>query len=98
MALAAAGTRPLFAHICAECVKACEGIFAQHARKSSPLDRVPTPRELVAHLDDYIIGQERVKKTLAVAVVNHLACASSAARSTTRNWPRSRSPRDNDHS
>src|SRR5213076_485191 len=29
------------------------------------------PRELVAHLDDYIIGQDRVKKTLAVAVVNH---------------------------
>ena len=32
---------------------------------------MPTPRELVAHLNDYIIGQERVKKTLAVAVVNH---------------------------
>ena len=29
------------------------------------------PRELVAHLDEYIIGQERVKRTLAVAVVNH---------------------------
>ena len=37
----------------------------------SGLEKVPTPRELVAHLDDYIIGQERVKKTLAVAVVNH---------------------------
>ena len=37
----------------------------------TPLEKLPTPRELVAHLDDYIIGQERVKKTLAVAVVNH---------------------------
>ena len=32
---------------------------------------MPTPRELVAHLDEYIIGQDRVKKTLSVAVVNH---------------------------
>jgi len=32
---------------------------------------MPTPRELVAHLNEYIIGQERVKETLAVAVVNH---------------------------
>ncbi len=32
---------------------------------------MPTPRELVEHLNEYIIGQERVKKTLSVAVVNH---------------------------
>ena len=32
---------------------------------------LPTPRELVAHLDDYVIGQDRVKKILAVAVLNH---------------------------
>jgi len=67
---AAAGGRPI-AHICANCVDACNGLFAQHERRRSQLERLPTPRELVAHLDEYIIGQERVKKTLAVAVVNH---------------------------
>ena len=58
-------------HICADCVEACEGIFAKHERKNALLEKLPTPRELVAHLDDYIIGQDRVKRTLAVAVVNH---------------------------
>ncbi len=70
-ALAALNLRPHVAHICAECADACEGIFAQHERKAMTLDGVPTPRELVKHLDDYIIGQERVKRTLSVAVVNH---------------------------
>ena len=53
------------------CVDVGEGLFAQHERKNARLEKLPTPRQLVAHLDDYIIGQERVKKTLAVAVVNH---------------------------
>jgi len=59
------------AHICNHCVDVCEGLFTQHERRNARIDRIPTPRELVAHLDDYIIGQESVKKTLAVAVVNH---------------------------
>ncbi|MBV8487391.1 MAG: ATP-dependent Clp protease ATP-binding subunit ClpX [Planctomycetaceae bacterium] len=62
--------RPI-AHICGHCVGVAEGLFEQHQRKSARLEKLPTPRELVTHLDDYIIGQERVKKTLAVAVVNH---------------------------
>ena len=62
--------RPI-AHICAHCVGMCESLFEQHERKNSRLEKLPTPRELVAHLNEYIIGQERVKKTLAVAVVNH---------------------------
>src|SRR5262245_11368936 len=70
-ALVQGGLKNQKAHICTECVKACEGIFRQHQQRHSLDTRVPTPRELVAHLDDYIIGQERVKKTLAVAVVNH---------------------------
>jgi ATP-dependent Clp protease ATP-binding subunit ClpX len=69
-ALAATGTRPI-THICAQCVEACDSIFAQHERKSVQLDKLPTPKELVAHLDEYIIGQDRVKRILAVAVVNH---------------------------
>jgi ATP-dependent Clp protease ATP-binding subunit ClpX len=70
-ALVPAGIRQQITHICSHCVEVCDGIFAQHERKNAPLEDSPTPRQLVAHLDDYIIGQERVKKTLAVAVVNH---------------------------
>jgi ATP-dependent Clp protease ATP-binding subunit ClpX len=70
-ALVAMNLRPEIAHICAHCVEVCDGLFLQHERQNVRLDRLPTPRELVAHLNDYIIGQERVKKTLAVAVVNH---------------------------
>ncbi len=70
-ALAAVDNRRPIAHICASCAEACDTIFAQHERKNAKLEKLPTPRELVAHLDDYIIGQDRVKKTLAVAVVNH---------------------------
>ena len=52
---------------------------------------MPTLRELAAHLNEYIIGQERVKKTLAVAVVNHYN--RSAARSASPISRVSRSPR-----
>ncbi len=62
--------RPI-THICAQCVDMCDSVFEQHERKNAKLEKLPTPRELVSHLDQYIIGQERVKKTLAVAVVNH---------------------------
>ncbi len=64
------GNRPI-AHICVHCVEVCDGLFEQHLRKNARPEKIPTPRELVAHLNEYIIGQERVKKTLAVAVVNH---------------------------
>ncbi|WP_076350571.1 ATP-dependent Clp protease ATP-binding subunit ClpX [Paludisphaera borealis] len=70
-ALQSLGPGHAIAHICGDCVEVCEGLFAQHERKNVQLDKLPTPRQLVAHLDDYIIGQEGVKKTLAVAVVNH---------------------------
>jgi ATP-dependent Clp protease ATP-binding subunit ClpX len=70
-ALVQGGVKNQKSHICADCVKACEGIFLQHQKRHALDTQLPTPRELVAHLDDYIIGQERVKKTLAVAVVNH---------------------------
>ncbi len=70
-ALAQQGIRPGPAYICASCVEACDEIFDKYREKAAPLDRLPTPRELVRHLDDYIIGQDRVKRTLAVAVVNH---------------------------
>jgi ATP-dependent Clp protease ATP-binding subunit ClpX len=69
--LVRSGLKPQPAHVCARCVEACEGIFRQHGREAAREFSPPTPRELVAHLDDYLIGQDRVKRTLAVAVVNH---------------------------
>src|SRR5438270_1009777 len=66
-ALVQGGVKNQKSHICADCVKACEGIFVQHQQRHALDLRLPTPRELVGHLDDYIIGQDRVKKTLAVA-------------------------------
>jgi ATP-dependent Clp protease ATP-binding subunit ClpX len=52
--------RPV-AHICVHCVGVCDSLFEQHQRKNAKLEKMPTPCELVAHLNEYIIGQERVK-------------------------------------
>ena len=63
------------AYICEDCVEQCaelmeRGIF-QKASKSLSKRRLPTPMEMKAMLDDYVIGQEEAKKTLCVAVYNH---------------------------
>jgi ATP-dependent Clp protease ATP-binding subunit ClpX len=80
-ALVQGGIKNQKSHICADCVTACEGIFLQHQKRHALDDAaLPTPRELVTHLNDYIIGQERVKKTLAVAVVNHYKRLKSGTR------------------
>jgi ATP-dependent Clp protease ATP-binding subunit ClpX len=70
-ALVTTGVRSMASHICGECVGACDSLFEKHEQKHALEGDLPTPRQLVEHLDAYIIGQERVKKTLAVAVVNH---------------------------
>jgi len=61
--------------ICNECVDLCNSIIAKDApqRGKNPLKlkRVPTPQELKADLDGYVIGQERAKKVLSVALHNH---------------------------
>lgn len=62
--------------ICDECVALCTQIIAEErAAKPSPnpvkLGRVPAPARIREHLDQYVIGQERAKKVLAVAVYNH---------------------------
>ena len=70
-ALVQRSLRDLDAHVCAECVDACDGLFRRREQKQSPVGKLPTPRQLVGHLDDYIVGQQRVKRTLSVAVINH---------------------------
>jgi ATP-dependent Clp protease ATP-binding subunit ClpX len=61
-------------YICDECIELCNDIIAEEygqedsARESS---RVPKPKEIKQTLDDYVVGQERAKKILAVAVHNH---------------------------
>ncbi|MDY3118729.1 MAG: ATP-dependent Clp protease ATP-binding subunit ClpX [Peptoniphilus sp.] len=61
------------AYICDECVHLCEDILRQElAPKEAPvLDHLPTPVEIKATLDDYVIRQESAKRALAVAVYNH---------------------------
>ena len=59
--------------ICDECVELCMDIIREETKtqlvKSG--DGVPTPRDIKAVLDDYVIGQEHAKKVLSVAVHNH---------------------------
>lgn len=71
------------ASICNECIELCEDLISDSTGYSNGsneteatvnewLDRkLPSPKELREHLDSYVIGQERAKKTLAVAVYNH---------------------------
>ncbi len=62
-------------YICDECIELCNDIIAEdyeqstQNRKSS--SEVPKPQEIKEYLDQYVIGQDRAKKTLSVAVHNH---------------------------
>ena len=59
--------------ICDECVELCMDIIREETKSSGlkSADGVPTPREIAAVLDDYVIGQDHAKRVLAVAVHNH---------------------------
>ena len=61
-------------YICDECIQLCNDIIAEEVEKEELTDKgqkVPNPKDIKKILDDYIIGQEQAKKTLAVAVHNH---------------------------
>jgi len=62
-------------YICGECIELCQSILDQERRRrgtTKPLfSKIPTPRELVGQLDQYVIGQEYAKKVLSVAVHSH---------------------------
>lgn len=60
-------------YVCDECVELCNDIILEELEDetSSAIKKLPTPREIKAILDDYVIGQARAKKILSVAVYNH---------------------------
>ena len=60
--------------ICDECVDLCNDIIREEVQEDSTdsgSDKLPRPHEIKETLDEYVIGQERAKKVLAVAVYNH---------------------------
>lgn len=72
------------ANICNECIELCQDLIEDEnlndntgeskekdAEESWAYRELPTPKKIREHLDDYVIGQEKAKKTLAVAVYNH---------------------------
>ena len=61
-------------YICDECIALCNDIIAEEGEKDEPVDGgvpIPKPVEIKAVLDEYVVGQERAKKILSVAVHNH---------------------------
>ncbi len=60
-------------YICDECIELCNDIIAEEFEKeeAAKLSSVPKPSEIKQAIDDYVIGQERAKKILSVAVYNH---------------------------
>ncbi|MFM7844109.1 MAG: ATP-dependent Clp protease ATP-binding subunit ClpX [Planctomycetota bacterium] len=62
-------------YICGECIELCQSILEQEQRRRGNtkqlFNRIPTPREIVAQLDQHVVGQKASKKILAVAVHNH---------------------------
>jgi ATP-dependent Clp protease ATP-binding subunit ClpX len=61
-------------YICDECIALCNDIIAEEVDRDDKLPNlasIPKPRELRKFLDEYVIGQDRAKKVLSVAVYNH---------------------------
>lgn len=61
-------------YICDECITLCTDIIKEERLKDSslgPKERIPPPTEIKEFLDEYVIGQDKAKKVLSVAVYNH---------------------------
>jgi ATP-dependent Clp protease ATP-binding subunit ClpX len=72
-------------YICDECIDLCNEIIEEELAEGSEvsLDELPKPREIFEFLNSYVIGQERAKKTLAVAVYNHYKRVQAGMQATT---------------
>ncbi|MBP6874892.1 MAG: ATP-dependent Clp protease ATP-binding subunit ClpX [Candidatus Eisenbacteria bacterium] len=71
-------------YICSECVRLCNEILEGEVTHSYPsaLEDLPKPGDIVEMLDEYVIGQDRAKRVLAVAVYNHYKRISNVRTST----------------
>ena len=71
------------AYICDECITLCQEIMSDDLviPEKVQADNIPTPAEMKAVLDDYVIGQEKAKRSLCVAVYNHYKRISAGKRS-----------------
>src|SRR5688572_11778271 len=62
-------------YICGECIELCQAIIDQEKRRrgtgKGTVTNIPSPRSIKDKLDQYVIGQNRAKKVLSVAVHNH---------------------------
>jgi len=62
-------------YICSSCVELCHNIIAQERRRNTStkakFGSTPSPRQIKEFLDEYVVGQERAKKSISVAVHNH---------------------------
>src|SRR5690348_18367036 len=62
-------------YICGECIELCQSIIDQEKRRrgvaKNTVTNLPLPRSIKDKLDQYVIGQNRAKKVLSVAVRNH---------------------------
>src|ERR1035438_4830866 len=66
---------PSGVHVCNECIDVCNEIIEEQREKDRSISqtaiKVPKPVDIRSFLDDYVVGQEKAKKALAVAVHNH---------------------------
>ncbi|MEM9184976.1 MAG: ATP-dependent Clp protease ATP-binding subunit ClpX [Planctomycetota bacterium] len=70
-------------YICGECIELCQSILDQERKRRGSskqlFTKIPAPREIVAELDNYVIGQDAAKRVLAVAVHSHYKRLMAAA-------------------